>query len=101
MITPSGYFSEILGQKLTEGIRQAPLAGVKFVIFDFADSPVVNSTGLAAMIDVCENLQEAHQLEIGFCKMSNLVLEAFQISGMNQVGTFFATVEEAKAYFGS
>jgi len=101
MISISGYFSDILGKKLTEAAREAPLDGVRFVIFDFSDCPVVNSTGLAALICACEVFQDEHHLEVGFCRMSNLLLEAFQISGMNQVGALFATVEEAKVFFGS
>ncbi len=101
MIAPVGYFADALGKKLTETVKAVNLQGLKYVVFDFSEAPVVNSNGLAALIDVCETLQDTHHLEIGFCKMSNLVLEAFQIAGMNQVGTLFATVEEAKAYFGS
>lgn len=101
IITPVGYFAEALGKKLTEGVKAVNLDGLKYVIFDFSQAPVVNSNGLAALIDVCESLQDTYHLDIGFCKMSNLVLEAFQIAGMNQLGTFFATVDEAKSFFGS
>lgn len=101
LITPKGYFSDLMGQKLNELVGKKPPAGVKAMIFDFSECPVVNSTGLAALIDVCENFHEEHQVEVGFCRMSNLLLEAFQIAGMNQVGTMFATVEEAKVFFGT
>ena len=101
VVTPKGYFNDLMGKQLNDQIGKSPPAGEKALMFDFSDCPVVNSTGLAAMLDACETFQEEFHLNIGFCKLSNLLLEAFQIAGMNQVGTMFATVEEAKVFFGS
>lgn len=101
IVRPKGYFADQLGLKISGMLFEKPdFRDIKYVIFDFSQVPVVNSQGIATLIDICGNLVDNYNISIGFCKMSNLASEAFQIAGLEQLATFFSNIDEAKAYFG-
>ncbi len=91
---PVGYLDDARGIELKRVYAKAQLAGLKGVLFDFGKCIHINSTGIACLMEVCENLVDSRGVKVGFCKISPIMREAFDIVGFGQFVEMF--IDEAE-----
>jgi len=100
IVTPAGYLNDQAGATLNTVFKTSDLSGIKVVLFDFGETVIVNSQGIACLLDNCDALIEEHQVKIAFCRMPQLVKEAFSLVGLLEMASTHGTEQEARSALG-
>ena len=100
IITPAGYLNDQAGASLNALFKSSDLSGIKVVLFDFGEALIVNSQGIACLLDNCDALIEERQMKIAFCRMPPLIREAFSLVGLLEMVSAHGTEQEARSAIG-
>ncbi|HOY67941.1 MAG TPA: hypothetical protein PLP29_13720 [Candidatus Ozemobacteraceae bacterium] len=101
IITPVGYLNDQAGSKLNTLIGSVHFEGIRVVLFDFGETLLVNSQGIACLLDNCDALVDTRNLKVAFCRMPALVREAFSLVGLLELVSSFGTEQEARSALGN
>ena len=83
VIRTCGYINDKCGEKIAEEYYKLRNNGIKKLVINIAESPVVNSLGIAALIRLVENVRFDGG-RIVFCNCKKNIAKAFQIMGLTQ-----------------
>ncbi|HEY9072113.1 MAG TPA: hypothetical protein VIV61_17775 [Candidatus Ozemobacteraceae bacterium] len=100
IVTPAGYLNDQAGAKLNILLGSANFDGIRVVLFDFGETLLVNSQGIACLLDNCDALVDTRNLKVAFCRMPALVKEAFSLVGLLELVSAFGTEQEARSALG-
>ncbi|NLM16321.1 MAG: STAS domain-containing protein [Candidatus Riflebacteria bacterium] len=97
VIVPSGYLDDHGGEVLLDFIESQINLGYKFFVIDFTGTPVINSQGIAHLLETTEIVADEIAGAIGFTGLTQLSYNVFQMIGLLQMGTYYQTPDEAIA----
>jgi anti-anti-sigma factor len=95
IIRSNGYLDENGGAVVFEAVQQALPQGFQKFILNFAESPVINSQGIAQIIELTEIIVDEKNGELGFVGLSELTSGVFKMVGLLQLGEAYSSEEEA------
>ena len=82
VLSTRGYLDRDGGQALRTACLAQATPTLRGVVFNFAGSPVINSSGLSAVLDLVGRLTEPRDLPIAVCGLSSLARSAFRTAGI-------------------
>ncbi len=83
VIYTDGYINNTGGEKIAEECYKLLDDGVKRLILNLAKSPIVNSVGIAVLIELIERVREDGE-KIVFCNCTPVIAKTFKIMGLTQ-----------------
>ncbi len=98
VLRTNGYINNLGAERIEQEYDGLVSQGCRNFIINFADSPIINSMGLAILLGIIEkNL--TNQGLIVFCCLTEVNAETMEIMGLTQLATVFPTEEAARARF--
>ncbi len=94
VISLEGYLNQNSGEKLAQVCHQLIDEGIRHLAFDFEKVAMVNSIGIAILIEIIERLREFNG-KIHFYKPRDVIARTFRIMGLTQFSTIFPDRESA------
>lgn len=95
VLRPCGYVDEKGGAALFEAAEALIGEGFVKVVLDFSESPVINSQGIAQIIELAEIIVDEKGGDLAFCGLSELSSGVFKMVGLLQMGNAYADKKEA------
>ncbi|NCB37260.1 MAG: anti-sigma factor antagonist [Erysipelotrichia bacterium] len=95
IIRPIGYVDESGGAAVFAAVQQALPEGHRKFILNLAESPVINSQGIAQIIELSEIIVDEKSGEIAFVGLSELTSGVFKMVGLLQMGEPYPAEEDA------
>ncbi|RCK81404.1 MAG: hypothetical protein OZSIB_2273 [Candidatus Ozemobacter sibiricus] len=90
-----GYIDDHAGEKIKKVVQALMEKGEKNFLFSFGGSPVINSTGIACLLEVCEEIGFSLQGKVAFCCLSKAIAEVFRMMGITSVYQIYDQEESA------
>jgi len=100
MITPSGYLDGAQTPQLASAITEQMDAGHRWLILNMADVDGISSSGLKMLVTVGKRARD-QKGDLALAALNPLVLEMFQLVGLDLVFTIAETPDQARTYFTS
>lgn len=97
IIRSCGYLDETGGATVFAAVQEALPEGYQKFILNLHESPVINSQGIAQIIELSEIIVDEKNGEIAFVGLSGLTSGVFKMVGLLQMGTAYPTEEAALA----
>jgi anti-anti-sigma factor len=95
IVRPVGYVDDVGGAALCEAIQENLAKDAKNVVINFSKTPVINSQGIAQIIEIAEIVIDEVGGELAFVGMSELSKGVFKMVGLLEMAGLFETEEEA------
>jgi len=95
IVRSSGYLDEGGGAAVFEAVHKNLPADCHKVILNLKDSPVINSQGIAQLIELSEIIVDDKGGELAFVGLSDLTYGVFKMVGLLQMGNPFESEAEA------
>ena len=94
IVPTEGYVNEMIAEAIAEESERLMEDGVKHFILNMAQSRMINSVGIAIVVEIIEkaSLQGG---SLVFCGVSPTIAKTFQIMGLLQLSTIFESEEDA------
>lgn len=92
-----GYINNTGGEKIAQECYKLLDEGVKRFILNLAKSPIVNSVGIAVLIELIEKVREEGEKVI-FCNCTPVISKTFKIMGLTQYAELYGDEKEALAH---
>lgn len=89
IISPEGYVDESAGEEIFRIVSGALAEGYNKFILDFTDSPVINSQGIAQIIELCETVVDGKNGSVVFIGLNELTQGVFKMVGLLYFGKAF------------
>jgi anti-anti-sigma factor len=94
ILRTDGYINNTGGEKIAEQCYSLLGSGVKRFILNLARSPIVNSVGIAVLIEMIERVREEGE-KVVFCNCTPVISKTFKIMGLTQYAELCADEQEA------
>ena len=101
VLHPVGYVDEKGGAALFEAAEKVLEEGSRKILLNFTDSPVINSQGIAQLIELAEIIVDEKGGDLAFCGLSELSTSVFKMVGLLQMGDSYETEKDALNYLAS
>jgi anti-anti-sigma factor len=95
IMRPRGYLDAAAGEKVKAACVDALGKGIRKVVLNLTGSPVINSTGVAQILEMTEILVDDHAGILGLCGLSELTMSVLKMVGLLTPEIHFASEEEA------
>ncbi|PKL50293.1 MAG: hypothetical protein CVV42_03295 [Candidatus Riflebacteria bacterium HGW-Riflebacteria-2] len=95
IVRSSGYLDESGGAAVFEAVQNTLPDDCHKVILNLKDSPVINSQGIAQLIELSEIIVDDKGGELAFVGLSDLTYGVFKMVGLLQMGNPFESESEA------
>ncbi|HUU30217.1 MAG TPA: STAS domain-containing protein [archaeon] len=89
-----GYINNTGGEKIAQECYKLLDEGIKRFILNLAKSPIVNSVGIAVLIELIERVREEGEKVI-FCNCTPVISKTFKIMGLTQYAELYDDEREA------
>ncbi|MBN2287927.1 MAG: STAS domain-containing protein [Candidatus Glassbacteria bacterium] len=96
VIYTDGYINNVGGEKIAEECYKLLDQGIKRLILNLAKSPIVNSVGIAVLIELIERVREDGE-KIVFCNCTPVIAKTFKIMGLTQYAEIQSDEQNALA----
>src|SRR4030042_6232346 len=83
ILCTEGYINNTGGEKIAEECYKLLDGGIKRFILNLAKSPIVNSVGIAVLIELIERVREDGEKGV-FCNCTPVIAKTFKIMGLTQ-----------------
>jgi len=97
IIRSCGYLDEKGGAAVFSAVQEALPEGYQKFILNLHESPVINSQGIAQIIELSEIIVDEKNGEIAFTGLSELTSGVFKMVGLMQMGSAYPSEDEALA----
>ena len=94
IVTAPGYVNEKSAEVISQECNRLIEDGVRHVLIDMGECRMVNSVGIAIIIEIIEVIGERDGT-LGFCCLSETIAKTFQIMGLLQLTAIFESEEDA------
>ena len=101
VLRPVGYVDEKGGAALVEVAEKALDEGFLKILINFTESPVINSQGVAQLIELAEIIVDEKGGDLAYCGLSELSTSVFKMVGLLQMGDAYESEKEALDYLAS
>jgi len=95
VIRTKGYIEKNSGKIFFDTCRDLVSPTLNKVVINITESPVINSSGLSATLNLIELIIDKHDGTVGICGISNLVKAAFRTTGICELVTEYPTEADA------
>lgn len=95
VIRSNGYLDEKGGAILFEAVQKALPEGYQKFILNLSESPVINSQGIAQIIEISEIIVDEKSGELAFVGLSELTSGVFKMVGLLQMGDAYTSEQGA------
>lgn len=95
VLRPCGYVDEKGGAILFDATEEVLAEGFQKILLNFAESPVINSQGIAQIIELAEIVVDEKGGSLAFCGLSELAASVFKMVGLLQMGDSYTDEQEA------
>lgn len=99
VLRSSGYLDENGGAILQKAVEDALPKGFRQFVLDFTHSPVINSQGIARLIEISEILVDEKKGKLAYIGLNDLTMNVFKMVGLLKMGSAFPTEDAAVASF--
>ena len=97
VLRTEGYINNTGGEKIAQECYKMLDEGVKTFILNLAKSPIVNSVGIAVLIELIERVKEEGEKVI-FCNCTPVIAKTFKIMGLTQYAELYDNEKDALAH---
>lgn len=94
IVYANGYLNGLGAERLEEECKNLLKKGIKKIIINFKKTELINSIGISILIGIIETVKEAEG-HLGFCNLSRVHAETFEMLGFTKYVPIFASEEEA------
>ena len=94
IIETDGYLNNVGGEKISEECYKEIENGKKLFLLNLEKSKVVNSIGVAILIEIIEKLEDIGG-KLGYYNLAPIVEKTFNIMGLSKYSEIYKTEEEA------
>ena len=94
VLKSQNYVNDKAADELADECKRLAAEGVRHFIVNMQDSKMVNSVGIAIVIEMIEDAIE-NGGSFSFCSVSPTIAKTFQIMGLRQLSSIYETEEEA------
>jgi anti-anti-sigma factor len=91
-----GYINNVGGDEIATRVYELMDGGVRTLLLNLRETKIVNSIGISILIEIIEKMMEQGG-RIAFCCLTPVIHKTFQIMGLANYATIFASEEEAVA----
>lgn len=95
IVRPCGYVDEKGGAELAKVVNEALSQEVRKVVINFSESPVINSQGIAQIIEIAEIIVDEIGGDLAFVGLSELASGVFKMVGLLQMADLYGSESEA------
>lgn len=95
VLRPVGYVDEKGGAALVAATEEALENGFLKILLNFEESPVINSQGIAQIIEMAEVIVDEKDGDLAYCGLSEISASVFKMVGLLQMGTNYTDEKEA------
>ena len=95
----NGYINNLGAERIEQEYDALVADGCRHFIINFADSPIINSMGLAILLGIIEKNLSTHGV-IVFCNLTEVNAETMEIMDITQYVTLAQTEDEARTFIG-
>ena len=96
IVTAPSYVNEKNAEAISEECNSLINGGVCLILIDMKECRMVNSVGVAIIIEIIELLGE-QEGRLAFCCLSETIATTFQIMGLKELAGIYSDLEEALA----
>ena len=96
ILCTDGYINNTGGEKIAQECYQLLDEGIKRFILNLEKSPIVNSVGIAVLIELIERVREDGE-KVVFCNCTPVISKTFKIMGLTQYAELYENEKEAVA----
>lgn len=96
ILRTDGYINNLGAERIEQEYDRLSEEGCRDFIINFANSPIINSMGLAILLGVIEKTLSVEGRMV-FCCLTEVNAETMEIMDISQYVTLTATEEEARA----
>jgi anti-anti-sigma regulatory factor len=89
ILRTEGYLDEMGGLAVFKEVQEAIGKGILKFLLDFSSSPVINSQGIAQIIELAEVVVDEHSGALGFTGLNELTSGVFSMVGLTTMGQIF------------
>lgn len=97
IIRSSGYLDEDGGIAMRKAVEEAFPKGFRNFVLNFEHSPVINSQGIAQLIEITEIVVDEKKGKLAYVGLNDLTMNVFKMVGLLKMGTAFPSEEAAVA----
>ena len=97
VLRTNGYINNLGAERIEQEYDVLVADGCRHFVINFADSPIINSMGLAILLGIIEKNLSTHGI-IVFCCLTEVNAETMEIMDITQYVTLARTEEEARAF---
>lgn len=94
VIHTDGYINNQAGERLGHEADALLAEGHRVILINLAKSPVINSIGISALIEVLEKMQGLGGT-LAFCNLTRTIAKTFTIMGLAQYALIYDNEMEA------
>lgn len=95
-----GYFNQTAGEQISDFCYQKIEAGETRFLLNFEKSPVMNSIGVSAIIEIIGKLRTVSG-KIGYINLSPIVAKTFKIMGLLNHSKIYTSEADALLFLNS
>ncbi|NLI79516.1 MAG: STAS domain-containing protein [Candidatus Riflebacteria bacterium] len=99
LLVPKGYIDKAYGEAIKRKVEEQASLGRGTLVLSFVDCPIVNSTGLARLIETIE-LAAEKGTDLWFADLSVLQRRTFEAAGLLALVPRIVTSSEARIVLG-
>jgi len=92
-----GYLDDQGGVTLLQTAEKIYQKGAQKIVINFSATPVVNSPGLAALLQLAETVVEERQGKLALCGLNELTNSVFKMVGLLKLSRALPSEKEAIA----
>jgi len=100
VVKTRGYFDELGGNKFKEVVKQLIQAGGKKFLFNFKETPIINSNGISYLLEILDQISYDVHGESYFCSLSKAISDVFRMTGISNAFKVFENEEQALTILG-
>ena len=93
----NGYINNLGAERIEQEYDVLVADGCRHFVINFADSPIINSMGLAILLGIIEKNLSTQGI-IVFCNLTEVNAETMEIMDITQYVSLARTEEEARAF---
>lgn len=94
-----GYLDENGGVAMRKAVEDAFPKGFRNFVLNFEGSPVINSQGIAQLIEITEIVVDEKKGKLAYTGLNDLTMNVFKMVGLLKMGTAFPTEDAAVGSF--
>ncbi|OQA09664.1 MAG: hypothetical protein BWY66_00464 [bacterium ADurb.Bin374] len=99
VVRSTGYLDENAGMSMRKAVEEAFPKGFRNFVLNFEGSPVINSQGIAQLIEITEIVVDEKKGKLAYTGLNDLTMNVFKMVGLFRMGTPFPTEDAAVGSF--